>query len=230
MYALAFGATVWALPVGPESLEVSYPARTAVAQTLTSAYLEHFGPGVGAVVLSGTTGWGVARNGSALGLAWLNRLIALYNAYLREAAAASDPSTIRMTFADATMGQAFLVVPDPSGLRVQGHKASPLLRRFTLSMIILQVLSGGQAANEITLGKLASDLSSSEGANYEAEARSALELGAFSDPPLRYEVQPGDTYEAIALQFKVAPRVLADANAVRYPGRLLPGYVLEIPQ
>lgn len=230
MYALAFGSRVWNLPVAPESLEVHYPARTQVIPTLSAAYLEHFGPGVGAISLSGTTGWGVGpRKARPNGNAALLELIGLYDTYLREAAATPDPATVRMTFADAVLGQAFLVVPDASGLRVQAHKSSPMLRRYTLGLTILAVLTGGQAAGAIEIGKLGSDLTAGEGLTFEAVARLSLGAGAFAPPAQSYRVQAGDTYEAIAALFGVDPRELADANAVRYPGRLLPGYVLSIP-
>jgi hypothetical protein len=234
MYALAFESNVWEFAVRPESLEVTYPARTNATPTLTAAYLDHFGPGIGAVSISGTTGWG-KRPGLKDGRAELRRLITLYTNYLRSAAAADDPESIQLTFADGYTGASFLCAPDSSGLRTQQSKGSPLLVRFSLTLIILRDLTGGRVSNDsIGVGVIRSGLGAAiQGAisvGYAEAARALLGRSAALAPtPQLYTVANGDSLGSIAQVYGVDPATLAQQNGVRYGQRLLSGTILTIP-
>lgn len=157
----------------------------------------------------------------------LRELVRFYQAYLTAAAAAIDPSTVELIFADADMGAAYLVAPEASGLRVQAHKSSPMLRRYTLNLIVLREMSTGQRGS-ITIGKLSAD-ASTEGATFSAAALNALGASALQPPQPTYRYQADDSLDRIADLYGVAPGAIADANAIRYPGRLQPGFVMHIP-
>lgn len=234
MYALAFDGTVWEMPVRPESLEVTYPARTSATPTLTAAYLDHFGPGIGAVSIAGTTGWG-KRHGLKNGLSELRRLLQLYTSYLRSAAAADDPESVRLTFADGYTGASFLCAPDSSGLRTQQSKGSPMIVRFSLTLIILQDLTGGRVRSDsIGVGVIRTGLGAAIGgtisAGYSSAAQSLLRGSAALVPTNQlYTVTADDSIDAIAQSYGVDSAELARANGVRYGQRLIPGVILSIP-
>jgi len=239
MYALAFDGTVWSLPVRPESIEVSYAARTAVAPTMTEAYVDMFGPGVGTITLNGTTGWGVgARKRRPNGLAALKQLIALYGRYLVAAAAASDPRTVRMTFADGYTGRSFLVVPEASGLRTTQNQNSPLIVRYSLSMIVLRDLSGGKAQGTMGATGVAAGVERGlldDPATLGQSYLTGLAAGVANAPGLasslmRYAVQAGDTLALIAEAYDTTPDAIKRANGIQFPSRIQPGLVLTIPQ
>ena len=233
MYALAFGSTVWEFAIRPESLEVTYPARINATPTLTAAYLDHFGPGIGAISIAGTTGWG-KRHGLKNGITELKKLIQLYGNYLYAAAAADDPTSVRMTFADGYTKSSFLVAPDSSGLRTQQSKGSPMLVRFALTLIILKDLTGGRvAADQVTVGLIRTGLGAAiSGALgvYQDLAKSYLGASPVLSPAVqKYTVQNGDTFDGIAQTYGVDATELGRVNGVRYPNRVLPGTVLTIP-
>lgn len=231
MYVIAFGNKAWAFPVGPESLEVSYPARSTATPTFTAAYVDMFGPGIGSIQISATTGWGVgSRKGRPNGNIAIKQLIMLYKDYLVRAAAAPDPTAIPMTFADGFGGHAFLVTPDASGLRVQQQKSSPLLRRFSLSLIILHDLTGGKMTSEIEIGKLSAIEGGPQPNEYVEQAQAYLDQSpALQASSRRYEVQEGDTVQSIADMFGVDVQALLEANGIRFPSRVKAGLVLDIP-
>ncbi len=231
MYALTFNKTVWEFPVGPESLEVAYPARTNVVPTFSGGYLDHFGPGIGTISMSASTGWGIgAKKARPNGKAAIKTLISLHKQYLIDAARASDPRSVPMIFTDTNQNRVFLVVPDPSGLRISEQKGSPLVARFSLSLTVLKDMSGG-ATDSLIIGKLFDDPGAIPGASvYSETAGSYLEsIIAINPRGQRYEVQEGDTMQSIALQFGIPLRVLMDRNGIRQAGRVQPGLVLDIP-
>lgn len=237
MFALAFNGAVWNFPIAPDGIDVNYTARTAVTPTLTAAYVDMFGPGIGAVSINGTTGWGVGprkRNGN--GVALLRQLVSLYENYLVAAAAAADPANVQMTFADGYTGNAFLVVPDASGLRTQQSKASPLLIRFSLTLVVLRDLSGGRSAalgSQLALGALErmgsglGDFATSNAWAAESQATTAS-APALASPSFRYTVQPGDTIDQIAQAYETTRQAIMQDNGIRYAGRIVPGVVLTI--
>lgn len=231
MSALAFGTQVWEFPIQPQSLDIAYTSRISTTQALSAAYVDMFGPGLGTITLSATTGWGVGeRKRRPNGAKAARALIEAYQNYLVRAAAESDPMRIPMIFVDTVNTESHQVVPDQSGLRMSQQKGSPLLRQFSLSLTIIRDLSGGAVPDALYLGTINNPLASVSPAAYGSQAEAALAtIPALAAPVRRYEVQPGDTLATIAAQYGVSEASIMTANQIRHRDRILPGLVLTIP-
>ncbi len=236
LYALSFDKKVWEFPVGLESLEVSYPARSEAVPTLAAAYLDFFGPGVGTINISASTGWGnratprgaVSVDGGKKAMA---ALLTLYKQWTLDVAAADNPMLIPMTFIDSNQSRVFLVAPDRSGLRITTHKSSPLISRFSLGLIILRDLTNGRVEDAIYLGKfIETTRPNVDATRFQTEAQQSIDrIGSAVDTPQNYEVQEGDTIASIAQDLQIPVGVLMDANGIRQRDRIEPGLVLRIP-
>lgn len=216
MYAIAFQGSVIELPVGPESIDMSYPARVTIVPTLDSHYVDHFGSGIASISISGTTGWGAGRN--ANGKLLLERMIALYLTYLEAAKRAANPATVRMTFADGFTGRTYQTVPDASGLRVSQHRSSPMLRRYN---IVLAVVDGAGLKRGL-----------SENVPNPSTPRSVVgasmsRIPSLARPNLAYTVQVGDTIGGIANRYGANETDVRLANGI-VPGTVQTGAVVRV--
>lgn len=228
-YTLGFQGTVWEFPIGPDSLEISYTALTNAVPTFAGAYLDHFGSGIGTITLSAATGWGVGdRKGRPDGRAAIVSLKNLYQAYLNAASAASNPQSVSMTFADTIAGLSFEVAPDRSGLRLQQHKQSPLIRRFSLTLHVLRETSGGHViATPYTPVRTNSITLSAGPALAQAQADSQALL-SLATQPQAYTVQAGDSLTAIAGMFGTTIDAIVELNGIRNPDMIDAGQILTI--
>lgn len=227
-YALGFQGAVWEFPIGPDSLEINYTAITNAVPTLQGAYLDHFGSGIGTITVSATTGWGVgARKNRPNGAAAILSLKNMYQAYLAAAAAASNPQNVSMTFADNTAGLSFQVAPDRSGLRLQQHKQSPLVRRFSLTLHVLRETSGGSVQAPPSGGFTNSIPNAAPQQAQQAQANSGALLNSYQQPQA-YTIQAGDTLTAIAAMYGTSVDSLVAANGIQNPDRISAGQILSI--
>lgn len=126
----------WGSPgiLRPQSLEISRPARGMVTNTLSSAFLDDFGEGVGSIAISGHTGW---RAGG--GLAALKLIEQLFIEYLSRrqklAAAGVDPSGISLWYIDTLNFEAFSVYPmEFSAFR---SRSEPLFVSYRMRFVVL---------------------------------------------------------------------------------------------
>jgi hypothetical protein len=236
-YLLSFDGSVITLPIAPESLEISYTARTQVTPTFTRAYVEHFGPGLGSISISGTMGWGANKNQNRktvkVGLVQMKDMVDKFNAYLVKAAASSSPDSIHMTFTDGGTGRTYRVVPEHNGLREQAHKSSPMLRRYSMSLIMVQDITGGNIqGTSIRLAKLDNLFGESsdtfaQSLFDDAEA-SVEEQIALTTTRTYYRLAAGDTLVSVAALFGLDAQTLAARNNILVPSAVQTGLVLDV--
>ena len=126
--------TVWECYVNPEQLEISYPTRGQIIQTLGGAYVDSFGYGLPSGQLSGTFGWGKDAYGKT-GLSRLADLKALYENWQESTVALPTDSQLLVTYGrngGVASYNVFLTVYWQK-LVISRSRASPLLANYTLS-------------------------------------------------------------------------------------------------
>ena len=133
-----FGAAgACTLALRPEDLQWTEPSRISVNNTLGDAWIDAFGPGVGKIVISGTTGWG-----SKLGFAGEAAFMLLYHASYKgwhDAVAGSKaPESVPMFFVDALDIRMAQVVPDT--FTMKRNKSRPLLIQYNISYTIVKAM------------------------------------------------------------------------------------------
>ncbi len=133
-----FGAAgACTLALRPEDLQWTEPSRISVNNTLGDAWIDAFGPGVGKIVSSGTTGWG-----SKLGFAGEAAFMLLYHASYKgwhDAVAGSKaPESVPMFFVDALDIRMAQVVPDT--FTMKRNKSRPLLIQYNISYTIVKAM------------------------------------------------------------------------------------------
>lgn len=129
------------LPVRPEDLTRSEPARATVHQTLgtggATGWVDHFGEGLPVVNISGTTGWhynpALGRDGFQSFEA-LNELVAHRYPQFRQDAIDSgrNPDGVKLIFVDLLDNFTYPVVPTQFVLR--RSKSRPLLYQYNISL------------------------------------------------------------------------------------------------
>ena len=149
------------LPINPEDLQIEFPSRSAVINTLAGAYQEAWGQGVGSITISGTTGWRDHHDGQGDGHQLMLALKNLHKTY-QNLTATKDPATVDFRvilppFAGQNAppgpggvgGQSQVVVGSPGQgqegyyrcssdiLKILRNRASPLLYRYSWNMTIL---------------------------------------------------------------------------------------------
>jgi hypothetical protein len=133
------------LPIRPEDLTRTEPARATVHQTLGReevGWVDHFGKGLASINISGTTGWrynpSVGRDGFQSFEA-LNDLVVHRYPELKQDAidAGRDPRDVKLIFVDLLDNFTYPVVPTQFVLR--RSKSRPLLFQYSIT---LQALSG----------------------------------------------------------------------------------------
>jgi hypothetical protein len=128
------------LPIRPEDLTRTEPARSTVHQTMgkdVQGWVDNFGAGLPSVQISGHTGWlyqtGVKRDGFGSFEA-LNKLVAHDYHAARQAAidAGRDPSAVKLIFVD-TLDNFFWVV-EPMQFVLRRSKSRPLLFQYSIAL------------------------------------------------------------------------------------------------
>lgn len=126
------------LSINPEELTVTEPSRVSVQQTLGSAWVDSFGPGLRTINISGTTGW---RAKHSSGRDWESEFKSLHDEtfkywHIRRAAKIAeggDPDKVRLEFVDTLDGIAVYVVPQQFVLK--RSKSRPLLVQYNIGMM-----------------------------------------------------------------------------------------------
>ena len=123
------------LALRPEDLQWTEPSRISVNNTLGDAWIDAFGPAVGKIVISGTTGWG-----SKLAFAGEEAFKELYQASYKgwhdAVAGSKDPESVSMFFVDALDSRMAQVVPDTFVMK--RNKSRPLLIQYNISYTIVK--------------------------------------------------------------------------------------------
>jgi hypothetical protein len=153
--APSLGTTV-IFDINPEQLQIELPSRVTTTLTIAGAYQDNWGPGVGRLTLSGTTGWRKKTADGRDGFTFYQALYQLHTEYQR-LCATQDPDTVVLTIilppgpglaaltqnlAQAQQGQLgsqfgyYRVSSD--NFTTQRNKQEPLLFRYQWDMTVLE--------------------------------------------------------------------------------------------
>ncbi len=136
------------LPANPDE-DDTYDLRVTLIQTITGAYTDDYGLGVPQLVLTGTTAWesplgrynGHAVNGPQAAR-HLYRDILQY--YFGLEHGHTSPAGAEMVIYDEAGGRAWRVKPI-TNMRAQQSHTDPMVKRYTLNLIVEADLTDGPA-------------------------------------------------------------------------------------
>lgn len=142
------------LPIRPEDLNRTEPARATVHQTLgrdVAGWVDNFGPGLPSCTISGHTGWRYMAGAAEDGVGSFDRLNTLiaktWHDKKQEAIQNSkDPATVKLIFVDVLDNFVWTVVPTQFVLR--RSKSRPLLFQYSIT---LQAIDTGVESPAIDL-------------------------------------------------------------------------------
>jgi len=141
------------IPIGPEDLEIHTPPRMTATQTLNGIWIDHFGPGMTNLSISGTTGVQPNRpaNGAVnysstagstdptqLGSASIAALYDIYLQYADSVRKSENPASVTLTLSTILGDQdspVYTIVPQDFYIR--RSKTSPLLYRYQMPCIVV---------------------------------------------------------------------------------------------
>lgn len=143
------------LSINPEDLQVTQPSRVSVQQTIGSAWVDSFGPGLKTISISGTTGWRAKYEG---GKDWHAEFTALHEESFRgwhsaraaRIEAGKNPDVVKLEFVDTLDGICAYVVPQNFVLK--RSKSRPLLVQYSISMVVERDISDQMAATGLPPG------------------------------------------------------------------------------
>lgn len=128
---------LFVLPVNPESIEVVFPTRLEVTQSLSSPYFDSFGKGLGSGQMAGTCGWGVPLDDPGQGITGLQRLLEfkrLYEEWQNETVLRSTlVQTTCDLFFDFSQQMYQIVWQD---FRISENKTAPMLVSYNATFVI----------------------------------------------------------------------------------------------
>lgn len=125
--------------VNPENYEESHPQRTTTFKTREAVVVEDFGPDLGTITFSGTTGFRRVngRNGAER-LYELKNLIEEYGLSGFTTEPGGNPNNAELIFYNRTEGESWYVHLDNDGFIINRSAEESLLHRYTISLIILR--------------------------------------------------------------------------------------------
>lgn len=133
------------LNIRPEDLSWSEPSRIAVNNTLGSAWVDAFGPGIATITISGHTGWSGRRGADDFGPDWESQFALLHQVAFKgwhdKVEATKDPESVEMLFADSLDSRVVRVVPGTFVLR--RNKNRPLLMQYTITFQVIEDRGAG---------------------------------------------------------------------------------------
>lgn len=132
------------LPVNPEQLQVELPLRQTLSQTFEGAWLDVFGPGIGRIVIRGTTGYRVSPLTGIDGHYAYKALEELIQArFARAVREAADPRQVYLVFINE-VDQAIYKVWPMGEPRLIRSKQRPLLYEYDIQLVILEDMLAGR--------------------------------------------------------------------------------------
>lgn len=134
------------LPANPDE-DVTYDLRVTLIQTVTGAYTDDYGLGIPRLVLSGTTAWMSPRgrfNGSPVNgpQAARHLYVDILQRYFGLETGHTSPTGAEMLIHDEAQSRSWRVKPIQN-MRVQQSKANPLIKLYTLNLIVEADLTDG---------------------------------------------------------------------------------------
>lgn len=131
----------------PEEVAYQEPSRLQVNQTIGGAWVDAYDRSIATISLSGTTGWrgGYVQSGEDLHHGLRETVFAGW--HQGRAAAAefgADPATVELWYVDSLNNITALVAPRVFTMR--RSRASPLLMRYQIQLLVVQDVDEGFAA------------------------------------------------------------------------------------
>lgn len=112
-----------------------------VVQTLGSAWVDAFGPGIAQIVIAGHTGWAGGKSGPD----WESQFRQLHEAAFKGwnecVEATKDPESVEVLFVDTLDSRVARVVPKNFTLR--RNKSRPLLVQYNITFLVVRMMGGG---------------------------------------------------------------------------------------
>lgn len=127
------------MAVNPEDLNWGEPTRLTAQNTLGGAWADHWDRAIATIRIAGNTGWRPPGSGGGGEAAFVNlrdTVFEQWNTRRTELArGGADPDVVRLDFVDALDLRAALVAP--MVFQLKRNKASPLLQRYNIELIVL---------------------------------------------------------------------------------------------
>lgn len=129
------------MPINPEEISYSDPARVTVTYTLGDAWVDHWGRAIGEITIKGTTGWkgGLKENAPEIEKLRRDGFLAYHAMLLAWAHYLGRRGHTRFDVFIETDHRAFRVTPKT--LQTSRTSQKPLLFQYSWSMYILQDLT-----------------------------------------------------------------------------------------
>lgn len=133
--------------INPEEYQEQYSQRSNVFRTREALVLEDFGPDVGKITFSGTTGFrsieeyelkGSPKLNGAQRLFRLEELLKEYSLSSRTSEPGENPNNAELLFYNNTDNKAWYVHLDEDGFSIERTAEESLLYRYSISLIILR--------------------------------------------------------------------------------------------
>jgi hypothetical protein len=124
--------------IKPEELSFTEPSRLQVQQTLGGAWADSFDRGIGFITLAGTTGWRGTATQSGEDMFFGLRETCFqgwHDARTDLAQQGQDPNGVQLYFTDSLDKISVLVAP--RSFMMRRSKASPLLMRYQIQLVVL---------------------------------------------------------------------------------------------
>lgn len=218
------GPMTLTLPINPEELQRSSPARVTTTQTLGGIFQDIDGIGVQTLMIQGTTGWRTRPDTGLDGFQYMEHLYKyIYEEYYRRVKAGTIPELLLI---DGVNNYTYQITIDD--FQVMRSKSESLLFRYTMQMTIVQNMNDPPEPEDdpITLQPTPAPKPTQNG-------QTAVSIGQSHNTQKRtYKVQAGDTLWGIATTYYhngSKDTMLAQVNHIKNPNLIYPGQVFEIP-
>lgn len=232
-------AQPFTFPIRPENFQFDWPARQTVTQTINGAYQDHWGNGIGHIMISGHTGWRAHGESQDDGFKQFMKLREIHDKYC-QMCGDTRPEDVTLD----------LVVAVPQGFghyRVSSdnfktlkNTQNPLLYRYEIAFTVLKDLGSETSAsgpsqdslfsnNVTTLGKVADSAST-----FMQFSNSFIGIADSLLPQQTYQyvIQPGDTIQLLAnnlLGNVKYTTLIRQVNPSQALDTLIAGTIIDIP-
>lgn len=123
--------------INPDDYEETHPQRTSVIRTREAVVVEDFGPDIGTIRFSGTTGVGTKGSG-AKKLFALEKILTDYSKSGYTTEPNGNPNNAQLLFYNNTDGKSWYVHLDEEGFNIRRTAEESLLYRYSISLKILR--------------------------------------------------------------------------------------------
>lgn len=132
-------AATFEMYINPDQLQIRYPTRSQVIQTISGAYIDSFGYGLPTGVIEGSFGWGQDQN-LATGLDRMGTLKKLYHEWQRLTTTLATP--VQMLLPGNANTDRLNILAHLGDLTITSSKGSPLTISYSLNFTVLRDYNG----------------------------------------------------------------------------------------